>query len=1010
MPILNASGAPATAQFYPRLIENGIRFNDDDSPRLSWTPGGAADSRKTWTISLWYKRSNIVTSATLLGWGSTANDRGHITIVDEYLTFGARVGGSWVCDLSTTQDFRDPTGWTHIVWAYDSTPAAPGASDCYMAINGVNATAFQVETYPSQDDLTGWGNTIPHYIGCKDVGAGVQNFWDGYISEVIYCDGTKYAAADFGETKSGYWVPKEDISGLTYGTNGFYLDFAVAPGTGNGAGTDVSGNGNHFTDSGLAATDKITDNPTNNFAVFNPLTEQNNGTLSEGNCKFVGAANHNMPRVTIPFDPEDASGFEIEYKVTALAGAVYIGVVKSTETRSLNHYCGEYDDSYAYYATSGNKVNGASAVAYGNAFTTGDIIGVVVKNGKIYFKKNGVVQNSGDVSAETGEAYSGLTGLFNFTFSCSNGGDTVEVNAGNPSYSIASGNSDAKGYGNQEYAFETGTKCLCTQNLYNPADDDLPIDCSEVNHVGTRLSVSKAVTGRGTAQHSTADPKFGTSAILLDGNSDWLDTPDHADWDIQTNMTIACWVQHDVHTGGETYIAQREDGDNMWALKHSAGSGVWFYVRSGAAYIVSTSPAGEITDTDWHHVAMVKIGSEYGIFVDGDQVGYVDDASTDTFASLLYMGDSGSNSTDWLDGQMDDILITHDNYYSATIESDNSGSFVLPTARITSRTSAVKLLVQSVNAPDTNTSFGDTDFVTGVNFDPSAGSLVVAKNRDQADGWGVHNTVRGVREMSWFDDTGAETEYANGLMSFLPDGVAYGTNSYVGVAGENYLDIFWRLGVDYGAVVGTFEGTGVAHAETHGAGAVPKEMWLKNLDGAYGWGNYHHLAASDPETDTGQINTNGAFSDDATFWNDVVPTSTQLTVGTAVNVNESGSTIQYILWFDTPYTVSFAYKGNGNADGPFIPLPFKPWIWYVKQVGVNNWFTQNIAVSTYNPVEDRLWFDEPSVEDNGVIGMDVCANGLKLRGGSNLNTYNASGQLFIGRAWAKELGKFALAA
>ena len=40
----NASG------FYPYAIDGSLRFNDDDSAYLTWTPASAGD-RKTWTWS-----------------------------------------------------------------------------------------------------------------------------------------------------------------------------------------------------------------------------------------------------------------------------------------------------------------------------------------------------------------------------------------------------------------------------------------------------------------------------------------------------------------------------------------------------------------------------------------------------------------------------------------------------------------------------------------------------------------------------------------------------------------------------------------------------------------------------------------------------------------------------------------------------------------------------------------------------------------------------------------------
>jgi hypothetical protein len=78
----------------------------------------------------------------------------------------------------------------------------------------------------------------------------------GLMAEVHFIDGTAYDASYFGETRDGVWVPKE-VTGLTYGSNGFYLDFAgndtgvtlLLDGSGGGTATitDNSSAGNDMT-------------------------------------------------------------------------------------------------------------------------------------------------------------------------------------------------------------------------------------------------------------------------------------------------------------------------------------------------------------------------------------------------------------------------------------------------------------------------------------------------------------------------------------------------------------------------------------------------------------------------------------------------------------------------------------------------------------------------------------------------------------------------------------------
>jgi len=55
----------------------------------------------------------------------------------------------------------------------------------------------------------------------------------------------------------------------------------------------------------------------------------------------------------------------------------------------------------------------------------------------------------------------------NYFFGCSpyQSDSIVMINFGNPSFAISSGNADANGYGNFEYAVPSGYYALCTKNL-----------------------------------------------------------------------------------------------------------------------------------------------------------------------------------------------------------------------------------------------------------------------------------------------------------------------------------------------------------------------------------------------------------------------------------------------------------------------------------------------------------------------------------------------------------------
>ena len=180
--------------------------------------------------------------------------------------------------------YRDVSAWYHIVVAVDTTQGT-ASNRLKLYVNGEQITSLQASSYPSLNFDTLINNNNAHYIsGAVDTTYGTRRF-DGYMAEVCFIDGTALDPTSFGEfdEDSGIWKPIS-VSGLTFGTNGFYLDFEDSAALGD----DVSGNGNNFTVNNLTAIDQTTDTPTNNFATLNPLNNYwSAATFSEGNSVYT---------------------------------------------------------------------------------------------------------------------------------------------------------------------------------------------------------------------------------------------------------------------------------------------------------------------------------------------------------------------------------------------------------------------------------------------------------------------------------------------------------------------------------------------------------------------------------------------------------------------------------------------------------------------------------------------------------------------------------------------------
>ena len=58
MSLIKGQGAgEVSTGFYSHLLDQSIKFNDDDAQYLSRTPASAGN-RRTWTLSAWVKRGN----------------------------------------------------------------------------------------------------------------------------------------------------------------------------------------------------------------------------------------------------------------------------------------------------------------------------------------------------------------------------------------------------------------------------------------------------------------------------------------------------------------------------------------------------------------------------------------------------------------------------------------------------------------------------------------------------------------------------------------------------------------------------------------------------------------------------------------------------------------------------------------------------------------------------------------------------------------------------------------
>ena len=459
-------------------VANSCRFNRGDSPSLVKDQSASPTHDDKGTLSFWFKIANLSSGDGHYFFSvfTDSNNRMQMLLQsDGTLKLLQKTGGSTVINLVTNRVFRDVSAWYHLVLACDSSQGT-AANRIKIYINGVQESSFSTETYCNQDVDIQLVKGTEVCLGAYNK-ASPSDFFDGYLAEMVLIDGTQNAVTDFGEFDEDsptIWKPK-DVSGLTFGTNGFYLDFEDSANLGN----DANG-GTDFTENNLAAADQATDTCTNNFATINPLYySASSYTLTNGNLAVDGNASNAWRSLYGTFGLTSGKWYW-EIKIDAYnsgdANNFAIGVVSSDQvdqTSSNGKFFGTAQ-GYAYHGKDGKKLNNdtvtANGASYGDSYTTGDIVGVFLDldNHKLYFSKNGTVQASGDPtsgSTGTNAAFSITTGHTYFPAIANYySAEHYSFNYGSPPFSISSGNTDSNSYGNFEYPTQGYYACN-TKNL-----------------------------------------------------------------------------------------------------------------------------------------------------------------------------------------------------------------------------------------------------------------------------------------------------------------------------------------------------------------------------------------------------------------------------------------------------------------------------------------------------------------------------------------------------------------
>ena len=459
------------------IIERCLRFNDDDSPKLTRT-FGTNSSNTTKTISFWLKRGNLGSEAGMQNIFCTALSgyiEGRLRInTDDTLQFEDRDASGGTSDgrRQTSAKLRDTSSWYHIMLVLDSTLGTE-ADRAKIYINGTQAEISADRTISQNYSFSFMRSSAENYIG---EGTNEGSHLDGYLAEINFIDGQALDPSYFGFTDSqtGIWMPKRYEG--TYGNNGFYLDFSDNSST-TTLGIDKSPNGNDWTTSNISVSagtgnDSFPYSPSNTFPTFNNLFSLNQQggvvTYSEGDLKIQTSASFSDYRrypfaMSSPYFAVNSGKWYVEFLNASSACAFGVTNIGQLDYTVSNNPYGASASTSFIYTNSGEIRRDDSNLTSQASYGDGDVIGVALDldNMKLYFHKNGTYINSANPNTGTnGYDLNSLptapinTGGFIFQAG-SNGVSniTAHVNFGQRAFS---------------HSIPTGFKILNLQNLPNP--------------------------------------------------------------------------------------------------------------------------------------------------------------------------------------------------------------------------------------------------------------------------------------------------------------------------------------------------------------------------------------------------------------------------------------------------------------------------------------------------------------------------------------------------------------
>jgi hypothetical protein len=980
-------------------IDNSLRLNDDDSAYLSRTPSSAGN-RKTWTWSGWVKRGNISAFKEIFSSGGTNFFYIHFRDTDK-LEVGHWISATGL--LQTTAKYRDSSAWYHILVVMDTTQST-SSNRFKLYVNGLQVTDFGSSNYPSLNYESDCNTASAHYIGERKL---LDKPWDGYLAEVHFIDGQALDPTSFGETGDyGEWKPIK-VTGMTYGTNGFYLDFSNK-----GTKHTLTANGNvqHST-----AQSKI----------------GGSSIYFDGSGDYIGTSQSSDFNVSSQSSSWTVEGWFRFNDTSVFQNIIIIGGSASYQQVSIFLQGGKFSMAGDY----GGPGTGGWDISLSGSTT--------LSNNTWYHIS--FVNNSGVITGY-------LDGVSECTYTL-----TSDIYIVNPVFLLGAhyeveshwfnGYADEVRFSNS--ARYTSNFTPSTTAFTEDANTLLLIHSDTTNGSTTFTDDSGVVGGLGNDASSNTN---NWTLNNLAATDQMLDTPTNNFCTLNSVSKGSSIVLKE----GNLDVSRSVPGHRYSVGTLGVSSGKWYweiYLANSTGPLLGIATPEQLVDANDHDTT----STAWNWDTSGPN-SYGDGNGHGIYGSTTTLGDIVGVELDMDAGTID---FYKNNVSEGEMFNTLSGNTILPCAYIHGTAANVIFNFgqdssfagnKTAQGNQDSNSIGDfyytppTDFlalctsnlpdpavipsehfntvlytgnlssghaITGVGFAPD---FVWAKGRSFLDYHSLFDSVRGANKHLSTNTTSAEADDFVVWETLDSDGFTVGSNSMLNKSGATFVAWNWKAGgtgvsntngsitstvsanADAGFSIVSYTGTGSNATIGHGLSKAPEMLIIKNRDQTDDWIVYHEGIGN---TSMLRLNTSGAKNTYVTWWNNTSPTSTVFTVSTEHRNNASSEDyIAYCFHSVDGYSKVGSYTSNGSTDGTFVYTGFRPAYVMIKSTNGYGWFLMDSKRSPFNLTNDFLRPNASDAEYEALNSVwDGVSNGFKIRGtGADVG---ASGGTYIYLAFAE---------